>query len=151
MINITPAQVGDETVQTVNARELWEFLESKQDFSTWIKARIEKYEFEEGLDYVVIQTAPQTHGVGNRGAKIDYHISLDMAKELGQVEATAQGRIIRRYFIECERELKAIQQPRALDDPRQLRDLLLGYTEKVIQLEQNIARSKFGMRKSLTA
>ena len=37
--------------QAVSARELHAFLESKQDFSNWIKNRIEKYDFEEGVDY----------------------------------------------------------------------------------------------------
>lgn len=29
--------------RAVSARELHQFLESKQDFSTWIKSRVEKY------------------------------------------------------------------------------------------------------------
>ena len=32
--------------QLVSARELYEFLEVKRDFSTWIKDRINKYGFE---------------------------------------------------------------------------------------------------------
>ena len=31
--------------QLVSARELHKFLESKQDFTHWIKSRIEKYGF----------------------------------------------------------------------------------------------------------
>jgi anti-repressor protein len=41
-----------EGKQTVNARELWYFLESKQDFSDWIKKRIDKYGFIENSDYI---------------------------------------------------------------------------------------------------
>ena len=37
--------------QAVNARELHQFLESKQDFSTWIKSRIKKYDFVENQDF----------------------------------------------------------------------------------------------------
>jgi len=39
-----------EGFQTVNARDLWEGLESKQEFSNWIKDRIEG--FEEGKDFI---------------------------------------------------------------------------------------------------
>ena len=39
--------------KAVNARDLHAFLESKQDFSTWIKFRIQQYEFVENVDYVV--------------------------------------------------------------------------------------------------
>ena len=36
----------------VSARELHQFLESKQSFSDWIKNRIEKYKFNEGMDSI---------------------------------------------------------------------------------------------------
>lgn len=39
--------------QAVNARELHQKLGSKQDFSTWIKNRIEKYGFVENQDFEV--------------------------------------------------------------------------------------------------
>lgn len=39
--------------RAVNARELHQFLESKQDFSNWIKNRIEKYGFVENQDFEV--------------------------------------------------------------------------------------------------
>ena len=44
--------INGELQQTVNARELHSFLESKQDFSTWIKNRIEQYDFVENQDFV---------------------------------------------------------------------------------------------------
>jgi anti-repressor protein len=34
----------------VSARELHAFLESKQEFTTWLKARLQKYGFVEGQD-----------------------------------------------------------------------------------------------------
>ncbi len=37
LIKISEQVIDQETVQTVNARELHAFLASKQDFSTWIK------------------------------------------------------------------------------------------------------------------
>ena len=37
--------------KAVNARDLHSFLESKRDFSTWIKDRIKSYDFIEGVDF----------------------------------------------------------------------------------------------------
>ncbi|WP_238149262.1 antA/AntB antirepressor family protein [Arsenophonus endosymbiont of Aleurodicus floccissimus] len=37
LINIETKNINGELIQTVNARDLYAFLESKQDFSTWIK------------------------------------------------------------------------------------------------------------------
>lgn len=39
--------------KAVSARELHSFLESKRDFSNWIKDRIEKYGFIENQDFEV--------------------------------------------------------------------------------------------------
>ena len=46
IVKVTVEKVGGVSVKTVNARDLHEYLESRSDFSTWIKGRIEKYFFE---------------------------------------------------------------------------------------------------------
>lgn len=38
----------------VNARELWKALESRQDFSTWVKKRLHDIDAEESLDYCLL-------------------------------------------------------------------------------------------------
>ncbi|MBT0535842.1 phage antirepressor KilAC domain-containing protein [Riemerella anatipestifer] len=86
--------------QAVSARELHSFLESKQDFSTWIKNRIEKYGFIEEQDFTL-------HKFVERGTwKHEYVLSIDTAKELAMVEGNDKGKQARRYFIECEKKLK---------------------------------------------
>jgi phage anti-repressor protein len=93
----------DEEARTlVNAREMHEFLESGQDFSDWIKSRVEKYKFLEGEDFSIILWK----STGGRPAR-EYLLSIDMAKEIAMVENNDKGRQVRRYFIECERRLKA--------------------------------------------
>lgn len=106
--------------QVVNARELHQFLGSKQDFSTWIKGRIAKYDFLENQDF---QTVPQIYGTANGGhsTRLEYALSIDMAKELCMVENNERGRQARRYFIECEKQLKNIEKHHIasyqIDDP----------------------------------
>jgi len=47
-------------IETVNARELHEFLESKRQFADWIKQRIENYSFVESQDYYHISQKCET-------------------------------------------------------------------------------------------
>lgn len=95
--------------QCVSARELHEGLEVKRDFTTWIKGRITKYGFEENTDFTIMNLAHQNGGASWGGSnKLDYIITVDMAKELCMVENNDLGKKFRKYFIECEKKLKEI-------------------------------------------
>jgi len=104
LIKTTGITWNGENVTAVNARDLWKFLESRQDFSSWIKRRIEKYGFIEGRDYLLHQFMEQLPS----GAKhrIEYMVSLDMAKELAMVENNERGRQARQYFIAVEKRYR---------------------------------------------
>jgi len=93
-------------IQTVNARDLHEFLESKRNFSDWIKQRIEKYGFVENQDYVKHDNFVELENSNLKRPQIDYHISIDMAKELAMVENNQKGREARQYFIAVEKAYK---------------------------------------------
>jgi phage anti-repressor protein len=93
-------------IETVNARELHKFLESKRDFSTWIKAKIDSFGFIENEDYIRIHKKVEA----NNATLIDYHISIDMAKDLSMVENNAKGAEARTYFKNCEKQLKIVKE-----------------------------------------
>ena len=105
--------------QLVSARELHERLGVRRDFTTWIKGRINKYDFIENEDYTVINIAHQNGGATKGGQnKVDYIITVDMGKELCMVENNDEGRKLRKYFIECEKKLKQLQTPSyMIEDP----------------------------------
>lgn len=92
--------------RAVNARDLHSFLESKQDFSTWMKNRIDQYGFVENQDYQVFHKIME-NPKGGRPSD-EYALSIDMAKELSMVERTERGKQARRYFIACEKGLVQI-------------------------------------------
>lgn len=100
------------------------FLESKQDFSTWIKNRIEKYEFVENQDFVSLHKKMEREIGGT--VRIEYFVSLSMAKELAMVENNEKGKQARKYFIECEKQLLS-QRPL----PRTYVEALRAYADEV--------------------
>lgn len=104
LIKTTGITLNGDKITAVNARDLWKFLESKQEFANWIKDRIRKYGFKEGLDF----TADKIINGENKGrfAANEYFISLDMAKELAMVENNERGRQARQYFIEVEKRFR---------------------------------------------
>lgn len=135
LIKIDTRELAGASVQTCNARDLWQFVESRQEFANWIKGRIDKYGFTEGEDFTVDKF------INGRATVIDYHLTLETAKELAMVENNAKGREVRRYFIDCERRAKAAQTidpMQVLSDPAAMRGLLLGYTEKVLALQSRV-------------
>ncbi|ELV9545235.1 antA/AntB antirepressor family protein [Campylobacter coli] len=95
--------IGAE-INSANAREIFQFLNSEQEYSNWIKNRISHYDFIENQDYII--ELVYTKGRPRK----EYYVTLDMAKELCMVENNEKGRQARRYFIECEKRLKNIEQ-----------------------------------------
>ncbi|WP_273721105.1 MULTISPECIES: antA/AntB antirepressor family protein [unclassified Bartonella] len=109
LIPISEQTIDQETVQTVNARELHAFLEIGKDFSTWITDRIKKYNLLEKQDFVCSPILG-SKGRGGHNRK-DYHLTLSVAKELSMLENNKKGREARLYFIKCERLLKQVATP----------------------------------------
>jgi anti-repressor protein len=48
---LVPVYETDEGIQVVNGRELHQVLKSGQDFSTWVKKRLNECDAEENKDY----------------------------------------------------------------------------------------------------
>ena len=147
LIQVGEHQIGGVTIQTVNARDLHAFLGSKRQFADWISERIQKYGFVENQDFLIdFPVLGNQLGRGGDRRSKEYHLSLDMAKELAMVERNDKGKQARLYFIECERRAKAnvIDLTTALADPAKLRTALLTYTEKVMVLEAKVQEQAWG-------
>lgn len=110
LIPVFTGELIEQTTQYCNARDLHASLKVGRDFSTWVSGRIEEYSFVEGVDFVVFQnlSSPKSgSSKARRQTMIDYHLTMDMAKELAMLENNEVGRQVRRYFIQCENELRA--------------------------------------------
>ena len=103
LVPVVPGTIGNTQCLTIDGRTLHSVLGVRRVFAAWIQGRIEKYGFVQGQDFEVFSNSGK-NSEGGRPSQ-EYRCSLDMGKELCMVENNEQGRIARRYFIECERRL----------------------------------------------
>ncbi|EAL1662359.1 phage antirepressor Ant [Campylobacter coli] len=135
--------IGAE-INSANAREIFQFLNSEQEYSNWIKNRISHYNFIENQDYII--ELVYTKGRPRK----EYYVTLDMAKELCMVENNEKGRQARRYFIECEKRLKNLEQEKmqklafhqSLGYKSQLKQQKEKYENKIKALKYDLEHKK---------
>lgn len=127
--------VDPEKELGVDLRELYEALGSRQDFSTWAKSRLAGYD--DGQDFGVFHNPVENSG--GRPRK-DYAVSIDVAKHIAMMENTERGREVRRYFIDCEKQLRETATAPAQLTKMEILEMALESERKVTQLEQQNAR-----------
>lgn len=98
LIKISEQQFTNELKQTINARDLHQYLENKREFANWIKSRT--IDFIEGIDFLTISS--KTFG----RPLIEYHLTLETAKHIAMIERNDKGREVRQYFIDFENKAK---------------------------------------------
>jgi len=106
-IEIIKQKFGNSEEFSVSARELHKVLEVKDRFATWITRRINKYEFEENVDYISLSQNRETQRKDGRigiAVSTEYFLTIGTAKELAMVENNEKGRKVRKYFIKVEKE-----------------------------------------------
>ncbi|MCI9094014.1 MAG: phage antirepressor Ant [Coprobacillus sp.] len=104
---------------TLSARELHEFLELTERFSTWFE-RMKQYGFEENIDYI----GRKVFNTLARQELQDYEITLDMAKEIAMIQRNEKGKQARQYFIEVEKQWNS---------PEYIMNRALEYSRKQIE------------------
>jgi len=128
-IQIIETSLNGEKVNSVNSRDIYDYLEIGAEYATWIKRVIDKYDFELGVDFDIF--------VKPTNNQKDYIVTMDMAKELCMVSNTIKGKETRKYFIEIEKK-KTI--PLTYEEIMQ--NALLLADKRVKQLEQKIIDDK---------
>jgi anti-repressor protein len=133
LIQITKNTINGIEINSINAREIHEYLKIKTPFSMWIKRAIEKYDFLENEDFT-------THKfVNGKATQTDYIVSFDMAKELCIVEPNEKGKETRKYFISVEKQYQ--QQIKPLTINEQIALIAQGHQEveqRLTQIEHKI-------------
>ena len=90
---------------TVSGRLLHERLEVKTRYNDWFP-RMCEYGFHEGVDFNLLKSE-QVQREGNRDVVrevVDHLLTIDMAKELCMLQRTEQGKAVRRYLLDVEKQ-----------------------------------------------
>lgn len=103
LIVIQPKQIGNEEINSVDARELHRKLGVQKKFADWIKYNIEKLHLVEGTDFT---TYSQNWEKGR--PTDEYILTLDAGKHIAMMTNTDTAHSIRTYFIEFEKRAKAL-------------------------------------------
>ena len=144
IIKITKNEIGNAELNSVNARDIHNYLQVNSKFADWIKRAISKYDFKENIDYTVLKNEKKLND-GVCRPFTDYIVTMDMAKELAMLENNPKGRETRKYFINCEKELQksspyaALQeiatfQKRQLEQLQDIKDILINQQVQISNL-----------------
>ena len=96
-----------EGQEVASGRDLHAFLGMSSNYTTWFD-RMVGYGFVEGKDYITLTGEVSSKNGKNLGGRpsIDHAVTFDMAKELGMIQRTPEGKRIREYFIEIEKKAR---------------------------------------------
>lgn len=137
-IVISTTSIGNDAVQTANARDIHKELGVKKDFSDWVKVQINRADLVENADYVTVPLK----GVGGKFDSVEYHMTIESGKHIAMMSATAKGKEVRNYFIECEKKVK--QGAAAAMTPGQL---MLMYAQQNLAIEQEQMRQSMELKR----
>lgn len=104
---LVPIYNTSDNTTVVNGRELWIKLQSKTDFSDWIKKRLFECDAIENIDFVCFLKKKEA----NSATMKEYIIKLSTAKEMAMLERNDIGKQVRKYFIKVEEQSKNISLP----------------------------------------
>lgn len=104
--NITIFEDKELGVQAVSARVLYSELADgdMSNYSRWVKKNIIENEFAESSCDYITRHNDEYSGRGQKST--DYILTLDFAKELCMMSKCEKGKVVRKYFIDCEKKLK---------------------------------------------
>ena len=99
LILITRSTINGAETNSVNAKNVYDFLGVKSRFNDWIKNRLS--DFLIGEDYIIVTKKLVTEAN-------EYFLTLDTAKHLAMLERNEKGREARQYFIDVEKQSQKV-------------------------------------------
>ena len=101
MKELIKIEVNENQEPIVNGRELHKALGVKTAYKDWFRRMVE-YGFNEGQDFCSILS----ESTGGR-PETNHAIKLDMAKEIAMIQRNENGKKVRQYFIQVEKDFNS--------------------------------------------
>jgi len=112
LIKVRTQEIGADSVNSVDARELYITLEIKKPFADWIRHQIKTLDLDENVDYITFSQKVKA-GRGTATRK-EYIITADTAEHIAMASRTSKGKEVRKFFILIKKEyLKSIESNKA--------------------------------------
>lgn len=127
--------------QLVSGRELHKFLEVGTRYDTWINRIIEKYNFIENKDFIVVAQKRASNEIKGYTEFDDHLFTISVAKEISMVANTEKGKLARQYFIKCEEAWNSPEMILARANQIQSH-MIEDYTKKIELLENKVKEDK---------
>ncbi|MGG4288333.1 antA/AntB antirepressor family protein [Priestia megaterium] len=120
MLPVYESSTGE---RVVDARELHDYLMVSTRFNDWINRHIENYGFVDNEDFYSYLS--KTKG----RPSTEYLLTIDTAKEIAMVQNNEVGRVVRKYFIKLEKQVK---------QPMTQLEVLQGAINQMVSQEQRV-------------
>ena len=104
LIAIEERQIGQECVNSVNARELHVELGITKHFTQWIETQIKRSDLAENKDFLTFNQKVKREGTNLSSSRKEYILTLDSAKHIAMMSQSKKAKEIRDYFIDAERK-----------------------------------------------
>jgi phage anti-repressor protein len=102
LIKVEKSIIGNEEVNSVNMRDVYNYLGVKSKFADWVKREIESLMLEEMVDYVWFLKKKKA----NNSTLKECIVNMDIAKMVCMQSRTLRGKEAKEYFIKVEKELQ---------------------------------------------
>lgn len=106
MKELIKIEVNENQEPIVNGRELHEVLGVETRYDTWFN-RMKEYGFIKDVDYVEFTEEVYAQKRARTYEQVDHAIKLDMAKEIAMIQRNENGKKVRQYFIQVEKDFNS--------------------------------------------
>jgi len=145
LIEVLPALIGSENINSVNSRDLYSSLElGKGQYSRWInKNLVENDFFHEDKDYIRVRQNVEGNPVES------FIVSLDVAKHLSMMSKTSKAHDFRNYFIQVEKEARKVvsSQSSQIQILQEMINQVAITEQRVTKLESNLRIENWQQKK----